>query len=220
MIKTKGEFIRNNMIFILAVAIAVFVITSYMKHRARNKYNFINIEEAKVDKTYDLKAIIKTDKGDINIILKPEVAPVTVVNFVNLAKKGYYDGLKFHRVIDNFMIQGGDPTGTGMGGPGYNFRDEFVDGVVFDGPGYLAMANAGPNTNGSQFFITHIATDWLNYKHSIFGKIVSEEDQKVVDSIAQGDIMNTIVIEGNVEEFLAELKDVVAQFDEALSSSN
>lgn len=218
MIKTKGEFIRNNMIFILAVVVVVFGVTAYLKTRARNRYNFINIEEVKVEKTFNLKAIIKTDKGDINIILKPETAPVTVVNFVNLAKKGYYDGLKFHRVIDSFMIQGGDPTGTGMGGPGYNFRDEFVDGVVFDEPGYLAMANAGPNTNGSQFFITHIVTDWLNYKHTIFGKVEGEADQKVVDSIAQGDLMNTVVIEGDVEEFLAELKDVVSQFDEALSS--
>lgn len=218
MIKTKGEFIRNNMIFILAVVVVVFGVTAYLKTRARNRYNFINIEEVKVDKTFNLKAIIKTDKGDINIILKPETAPVTVANFVNLAKKGYYDGLKFHRVIDSFMIQGGDPTGTGMGGPGYNFRDEFVEGVVFDEPGYLAMANAGPNTNGSQFFITHIITDWLNYKHTIFGKVEGEADQKIVDSVAQGDLMNSVVIEGDVEEFLAELKDVVAQFDEALSS--
>ena len=218
MINTKGEFIRNNMMFILAVVVVVFGVTAYLKTRARNRYNFINIEEVKVDKTFNLKAIIKTDKGDINIILKPETAPVTVVNFVNLAKKGYYDGLKFHRVIDNFMIQGGDPTGTGMGGPGYNFRDEFVEGVVFDEPGYLAMANAGPNTNGSQFFITHIVTDWLNYKHTIFGKVEGEADQKIVDSIAQGDLMNSVVIEGDVEEFLAELKDVVSQFDEALSS--
>jgi peptidyl-prolyl cis-trans isomerase B (cyclophilin B) len=218
MIKTKGEFIRNNMMFILAVVVVVFGVTAYLKTRARNRYNFINIQEVKVDKTFNLKATIKTDKGDINIILKPEIAPVTVVNFVNLAKKGYYDGLKFHRVIDSFMIQGGDPTGTGMGGPGYNFRDEFVEGVVFDEPGYLAMANAGPNTNGSQFFITHIVTDWLNYKHTIFGKVEGENDQKIVDSIAQGDIMNSIVIEGDVDEFLTELKDVVSQFDEALSS--
>jgi peptidyl-prolyl cis-trans isomerase B (cyclophilin B) len=218
MIKTKGEFIRNNMMFILAVVVIVFGVTAYLKTRARNRYNFINIQEVKVDKTFNLKATIKTDKGDINIILKPEIAPVTVVNFVNLAKKGYYDGLKFHRVIDSFMIQGGDPTGTGMGGPGYNFRDEFVEGVVFDEPGYLAMANAGPNTNGSQFFITHIVTDWLNYKHTIFGKVEGENDQKIVDSIAQGDIMNSIVIEGDVDEFLTELKDVVSQFDEALSS--
>jgi peptidyl-prolyl cis-trans isomerase B (cyclophilin B) len=218
MIKTKGEFIRNNMMFILAVVVIVFGVTAYLKTRARNRYNFINIQEVKVDKTFNLKATIKTDKGDINIILKPEIAPVTVVNFVNLAKKGYYDGLKFHRVIDSFMIQGGDPTGTGMGGPGYNFRDEFVEGVVFDEPGYLAMANAGPNTNGSQFFITHIVTDWLNYKHTIFGKVEGENDQKIVDSIAQGDIMNSIVIEGDIDEFLTELKDVVSQFDEALSS--
>ncbi len=169
-----------------------------------------------MENNFDLKAIIKTDKGNINLTLKPEVAPITVTNFVNLANRGYYNGLKFHRVIEEFMVQGGDPTGTGMGGPGYNFKDEFVDGVVFDKPGYLAMANAGPNTNGSQFFITHVPTEWLNYKHSIFGEVVSEADQKVVDSIAQGDLMNEVVIEGDVEAFLEEVKEVVNQFNEAL----
>lgn len=214
---TKGEFIRNNMMFILAVVLIIFGITTYMKSRARNNLNFIDIKkEEKMDLNFDLKAIIKTDKGDINITLKPEVAPVTVANFVNLAKRGYYDGLKFHRVIEDFMIQGGDPTGTGMGGPGYNFRDEFVEGVVFDKPGYLAMANAGPNTNGSQFFITHVPTEWLNYKHSIFGEVVSEDDQKVVDAIAQGDLMNNVVIEGQVDEFMEAAKEIVAQFNEAL----
>ncbi len=202
--------------YILAIVIIVFGVTTYLKGRAQTKFNFIDFKEVKMENNFDLKAIIKTDKGDINIILKPEVAPITVTNFVNLAKRGYYNGLKFHRVIEDFMIQGGDPTGTGMGGPGYNFRDEFVDGVVFDKPGYLAMANAGPNTNGSQFFITHVSTEWLNYKHSIFGEVVSEEDQKVVDSIAQGDLMNEVVIEGDVEAFLEVVKEAVDQFNEAL----
>lgn len=213
---TKGEFIKNNLMYILAVVIIVFGVTTYLKSRAQNKFNFIDFKEVKMENNFNLKAIIKTDKGDINITLKPEVAPITVTNFVNLAKRGYYNGLKFHRVIEEFMVQGGDPTGTGMGGPGYNFKDEFVDGVVFDKPGYLAMANAGPNTNGSQFFITHVPTEWLNYKHSIFGEVVSEADQKVVDTIAQGDLMNEVVIEGDVEEFLEAVKEVVNQFNEAL----
>lgn len=213
---TKGEFIRNNMVFIILIVLLVFALTTYMKYRVINKKNYIEIKEKKMEKTFNLTATIETEKGNINIKLMPEVAPVTVVNFVNLANRGYYNGLKFHRVIEDFMIQGGDPTGTGMGGPGYNFRDEFKEGVVFDAPGYLAMANAGPNTNGSQFFITHIPTDWLNYKHSIFGKVVDANDQAIVDKIAQGDIMKSIKIEGDVEEFLKEYADVVEQFNGTL----
>lgn len=211
----KGTVI-SNIVFILLILIIVTSTYFYKKQQAVSKLNFIDIKEAKLEKKYVLKAVIKTTKGDINLNLKPEVAPITVTNFVNLAKRGYYNGLKFHRVIADFMIQGGDPSGTGAGGPGYNFRDEFIQGVEFTKPGILAMANAGPNTNGSQFFITHVPTEWLNYKHTIFGEIVSAEDQKVVDSIAQGDKMNEIVIEGDVDAFLAEVKDIVSQFNTAL----
>ena len=149
-----------------------------------------------------LQAIIKTDKGEINLNLFPEVAPVTVINFITLAKSGYYNGLKFHRVIKDFMIQGGDPTGTGAGGPGYQFGDEFKKEVTFNKKGLLAMANAGPNTNGSQFFITHVPTEWLNYRHTIFGEVVSDKDQNVVDNIEQGDVMNEIVIVGDSDKLL------------------
>lgn len=211
----KGTVI-SNIVFILLILVIVTSTYFYKKQQAVSKLNYIDIKEAKLEKKYVLKAVIKTTKGDINLNLKPEVAPITVTNFVNLAKRGYYNGLKFHRVIADFMVQGGDPSGTGAGGPGYNFRDEFVQGVEFTKPGILAMANAGPNTNGSQFFITHVPTEWLNYKHTIFGEVVSAEDQKVVDSIAQGDKMNEIVIEGDVDAFLAEVKDVVAQFNTAL----
>lgn len=211
----KGTVI-SNIVFILLILVIVTSTYFYKKQQAVSKLNFIDIKEAKLEKKYVLKAVIKTTKGDINLNLKPEVAPITVTNFVNLAKRGYYNGLKFHRVIADFMIQGGDPSGTGAGGPGYNFRDEFIQGVEFTKPGILAMANAGPNTNGSQFFITHVPTEWLNYKHTIFGEIVSAEDQKVVDSIAQGDKMNEIVIEGDVDAFLAEVKDIVSQFNTAL----
>ena len=131
-------------------------------------------------KEYKMKVKIITAKGDVNINLLPDKSPVTVANFVNLAKKGYYDGLKFHRVIDNFMAQGGDPTGTGMGGPGYRFEDEVNNGMNFSKAGKLAMANAGPGTNGSQFFITTVPTEWLNGNQTIFGEVVSDADLAVV----------------------------------------
>jgi cyclophilin family peptidyl-prolyl cis-trans isomerase len=125
-------------------------------------------------KTY--KATIKTDLGDIVLHLHADIAPQTVNNFVYLAREGFYDGVIFHRVITDFMAQGGDPTGTGMGGPGYQFGDEFHPELRHDGPGVLSMANAGPNTNGSQFFITHVATPHLDDKHSVFGKVIEGLD--------------------------------------------
>jgi len=123
--------------------------------------------------------VFETTKGKIEFKLFPEIAPKTVENFIGLTKKGYYNGIVFHRVIKNFMIQGGDPTGTGRGGEsiwGGKFKDEFAQGIVFDRSGILAMANAGPNTNGSQFFITTKPTPWLNGKHTIFGEVVDGFD--------------------------------------------
>jgi cyclophilin family peptidyl-prolyl cis-trans isomerase len=125
-------------------------------------------------KTYN--AILKTDKGDITIQLFIDKVPNTVNNFVFLARQGFYDDTIFHRVINDFMAQGGDPTGTGMGGPGYRFPDEFNPGLRHDKPGILSMANAGPNTNGSQFFITHVATPWLDNRHSVFGQVIKGMD--------------------------------------------
>jgi len=122
------------------------------------------------------QARIETDSGDILVDLHADLAPVTVNNFVFLARQGFYDGVIFHRVIANFMAQTGDPTGTGTGGPGYQFKDEFDQTLRHSGPGVLSMANAGPNTNGSQFFLTHIATPWLDGKHSVFGKVVGGMD--------------------------------------------
>ncbi len=155
-----------------------------------------------------MKATISTNKGDINLELFPEKTPKTVANFVNLAKRGYYDDLSFHRVIDNFMIQGGCPNGDGRGGPGYSFEDEFDPELKHDQPGVLSMANAGPGTNGSQFFITHVETPWLDGKHSVFGKVTSEEDQNVVNSINQGDKIETVSIEGDTESLLSSVKEV------------
>jgi peptidyl-prolyl cis-trans isomerase B (cyclophilin B) len=131
-------------------------------------------------------ATLKTNKGDIRIELFADKTPKTVANFETLIGKGFYDGLKFHRVIDNFMIQGGCPKGTGTGDPGYKFDDEFHKDLKHDGPGVLSMANSGPNSNGSQFFITHIATPWLDGKHTVFGRVLGD-GQKVVNAIKQGD---------------------------------
>ncbi len=135
-------------------------------------------------------ATFDTDKGVIRIELFDDKTPKTVGNFESLCEKKYYDGLTFHRVIADFMIQGGCPKGNGTGGPGYQFEDEFHPELKHDGPGVLSMANAGPNTNGSQFFITHLATPHLDGRHSVFGKVI--EGQDVVDAIGQGDKMNTV----------------------------
>lgn len=127
--------------------------------------------EFKLDLHKKYSAILKTDLGDIEVNLFADKAPNTVNNFVFLAREGYYDDTIFHRVITDFMAQAGDPTGTGRGGPGYSFRDEFGAGLKHNKPGILSMANAGPNTNGSQFFITHVPTPWLDGKHAIFGEV-------------------------------------------------
>lgn len=142
----------------------------------------------------DQEITITTTKGDININLFGTKTPITVANFLELARKGYYDDLFFHRVIDNFMIQGGCPQGTGTGGPGYKFGDEFHPELKHDGPGVLSMANAGPGTNGSQFFITHVETPWLDSAHTVFGKILTTADQDVVNAIEQGDQILSVTI--------------------------
>ena len=155
-----------------------------------------------------LKAIINTSKGNININLFDGKAPKTVANFVNLSVRGYYDGLNFHRVINDFMIQGGCPDGDGRGGPGYMFEDEFHQDLLHNEPGKLSMANAGPGTNGSQFFITHVPTAWLDGRHTVFGAVNSEEDQEVVNSIVQGDKIESISIEGEYEQLLESVNEV------------
>ena len=170
-------------------------------------------------KEYKMKVRIITAKGDVNINLLPDKSPVTVANFVNLAKKGYYDGLKFHRVIDNFMAQGGDPTGTGAGGPGYQFEDEVNNGLNFSKAGKLAMANAGPRTNGSQFFITTVPTEWLNGNHTIFGEVVSDADLAVVKKLSNGDVMTKVVVEGDVDAFLKTQKTRVDSWNKTLKQN-
>ena len=159
----------------------------------------------------EVTAVFTTTKGDIRVTLFPADAPLTVANFVNLAQRGYYDGLTFHRVIADFMIQGGDPTATGSGGPGYNFTDEFSPKLRHDSAGILSMANSGPGTNGSQFFITHVPTPHLDGRHSVFGKVASGQD--VVDAIEGGDAMETIVIEGDPSSLLAAQQEQVAKWN-------
>jgi peptidyl-prolyl cis-trans isomerase B (cyclophilin B) len=163
-----------------------------------------------------LRVIIHTIKGDIRLVLFPDKAPLTVLNFVNLAKRGFYNGLTFHRVIPQFMIQGGDPQGSGAGGPGYSFRDEFSSDLKHSKPGILSMANAGRNTNGSQFFITHVPTPWLDNKHSIFGETVGSEDQKVVNNISAGDKITSITIEGDFSTLAKTHKDQLETWNKVL----
>lgn len=143
-------------------------------------------------------ATIDTSRGTIKLKLHADKAPKTVANFEKLAKEGFYNGLKFHRVIENFMIQTGCPQGTGTGGPGYKFADEFHPDLKHSGSGVLSMANSGPNTNGSQFFITHVPTPWLDGKHSVFGQVI--EGQDVVNAIKQGDVMKSVTIADQPEE--------------------
>ena len=201
------------------VILLLIIVGGFLYHSKKGAGVKLDIKEGKIVENLVLNAKIKTSKGDINLRLLPEVAPMTVTNFVHLSRRGYYDGLKFHRVIADFMIQGGDPTGTGAGGPGYQFGDEFKQEVVFDVPGKLAMANAGPGTNGSQFFITHVPTDWLNYKHTIFGEVVAPEDQEIVNKVQQGDIIETIEISGDVEKFLEANKDMTEEMDKILAQT-
>lgn len=149
-----------------------------------------NPPEMQIDPAKTYKVVMDTTKGEIELELYPEHAPITVNNFVFLAKEGFYDGIIFHRVISNFMVQGGDPTGSGSGGPGYRFEDEFAGNPLTHDRCVISMANAGPGTNGSQFFITHSPQPHLNGKHTVFGKVVTGQD--IVDSIAQGDKMNKV----------------------------
>ncbi|MEI2454200.1 peptidylprolyl isomerase [Lysobacter firmicutimachus] len=162
-----------------------------------------------------LIANFDTDRGTIRVELAADKAPLTVANFVNLAQRGFYDGLNFHRVIANFMIQGGCPQGTGTGGPGYRFEDETRNGLTHQ-RGVLSMANAGPGTNGSQFFITHIVCDWLDGKHTVFGKVVEGLD--VVDAVKQGDKIKSVKIEGDAAAALAAKADRVAEWNKILSA--
>src|SRR5688572_2809090 len=167
----------------------------------------------------DIRIILNTDKGAIEGTIFADKVPMTAANFLNLAKRGYYNGIKFHRVIPDFMIQGGDPTGTGAGGPGYKFGDEIHPSLKHTAPGMFSMANAGPGTNGSQFFITHVATPHLDGKHTVFGEVVGPEDKKVVDSILQGDRIEKITIGGDPSRLFATHRAQLEQWDKQLDAN-
>jgi len=179
-----------------------------------------------MDQSESIIALMETSKGVIRLKLFAEEVPFTVASFVNLARRGFYNGLTFHRVIDDFMIQGGCPFSRpgssgnpGTGGPGYKFGDEFVPGLRHDRPGILSMANAGPNTNGSQFFITHVPTPWLDGKHTVFGSVLGPEDQEVVNSIVQGDSITRVTIEGDLSALQKLTHEQVAKWDMELDQA-
>jgi peptidyl-prolyl cis-trans isomerase B (cyclophilin B) len=170
-----------------------------------------------------LTATIATSRGPIHLRLFDDKTPVTVASFANLARRGFYNGKTFHRVIPDFMIQGGCPHGSGTGGPGYQFDDEIVPGLKHSRPGILSMANAGVRggrgTNGSQFFITHVETSWLDGKHTVFGEVVGPEDQKVVNAIRGGDTIESITIEGDVAPLFAAQKARLDEWNAVLDAA-
>lgn len=179
----------------------------------------LGIQSYSKGKENRMNVTIKTLKGDINLVLFPEKSPLTVANFINLIQQKYYDGVIFHRVIEDFMAQGGDPTGTGTGGPGYRFEDETDNGLKFNKAGKLAMANAGPGTNGSQFFITTVPTDWLDGNHTIFGEVVSKDDLDVVKNLYNGDKMIEVTVSGDgIEELLEKYSGRIQEWNAALKS--
>ncbi len=162
----------------------------------------------------NIRITLHTNKGDIHATIFANETPVTAANYLNLATRGFYNGLKFHRVIQDFMIQGGDPEGTGRGGPGYRFGDECLPFLRHDKPGIFSMANAGPGTNGSQFFITHVPTPWLDGKHTVFGEVTSGQD--VVNSIEQGDKVESVEILDSTDELFAAQADQIAKWNKVL----
>ena len=175
-------------------------------------------ESTDFTKYNDIRATFVTSQGDIEFYLYPEAAPITVASFVNLALRGYYDNTVFHRAIENFMIQGGDPTGTGQGTPGYLTNDEFVDWLDFYQTGMLAMANMGPNTNGSQFFITIYPADSLNQRYTIFGEFVTQGDYDRIKKLEKGDVIKEIKISGHADLLLALNKERVDEWNKELDS--
>lgn len=162
----------------------------------------------------NIRIILKTSRGPIEATMFASQVPITTANFLNLASRGFYNGITFHRVISDFMIQGGDPTGTGSGGPGYRFPDEIRKTLKHDKPGIFSMANAGPNTNGSQFFITHVPTPHLDGKHAVFGEVTSGQD--VVDSIKKGDTIDSIEILDSTDELFASEAKLIAAWNKEL----
>lgn len=172
---------------------------------------------SKQPNTNDIRVTFVTTQGEINCYLYPEAAPLAVANFINLAKRGYYTNTKFHRAIDNYIVQGGDPTGKGDGNPGYSVPDEFVDWLNFYHPGILAMANTGtPNSSGSQFFFTLYPADQLNYKYAIIGEAVGENDFNNIKKLEVGDIVKEIKFRGKISQFLSAHKEQIEKWNKIL----
>jgi peptidyl-prolyl cis-trans isomerase B (cyclophilin B) len=169
-----------------------------------------------VGEVTDIRIELDTSKGKIEATIYASKVPMTAANYLNLAKRGYYNGLKFHRVIPNFMIQGGDPQGTGRGGPGYRFGDEFDPSLKHDGSGVFSMANSGPGTNGSQFFVTHKDTSWLDGRHSVFGKVTKGQD--IVDAIMMGDTIKSIKVLDSTDALFVAQKDNLAKWNAVLDN--
>jgi peptidyl-prolyl cis-trans isomerase B (cyclophilin B) len=164
----------------------------------------------------EINVSMETSKGTIRLKLFATKTPITVASFVNLAQRGYYDGLNFHRVIDEFMIQGGCPNGDGRGGPGYSFEDECQSDLRHNKPGVFSMANSGPGTNGSQFFITHLETPWLDGKHTVFGEVLDKEDMDVVNSISQGDTIEKVIVEGDITDLMGKTASRIEEWNKVL----
>ena len=171
---------------------------------------------ALADEVKDIRIVLKTSQGDIEATLFASKTPMTVANYLNLAKRGYYDGITFHRVIPQFMIQGGDPTGTGRGGPGYRFADEFHPALKHSKSGIFSMANAGPGTNGSQFFITHVSTPHLDGRHSVFGEVTKGQD--VVNKIEKGDTIKSIEVVDSTDALFKNQEETISAWNKILDA--
>ncbi len=205
----------KKLLLILPVAAASLVLSSCNdKESKSSEPTGGSPESAEPAEITDVNIVLKTSKGDIEAVIYATKTPMTAANFLNLAEKDYYDGITFHRVIPNFMIQGGDPEGTGGGGPGYRFADEFDPSLKHTGPGIFSMANAGPGTNGSQFFITHVATPHLDGKHSVFGKVTNGQD--IVDAIERDDVITDIVITDPIAALFAAQKTNLDEWNSKL----
>ena len=208
------------LVLFMVVCVAVFLVASHNESAGMSLHMLLDDKKEGESAVVENRiAVFKTNKGTFEVELFEDKAPVTTKNFIDLAEKGFYDGLIFHRIIDGFMIQGGDPNGDGTGGPGYHIPDEFDPELRHDDEGILSMANAGPNTGGSQFFITTVPTEWLNGNHTIFGEVVSDDDLKVVKKLSNGDVMKKVVVEGDVDAFLKTQKNRVDSWNKILKQN-
>lgn len=206
----------KKIVRLFSVIFALFLLTSCASEMVKDTKRLFTDTSAKYN---NVVATFVTTQGDIKFYLYPEASPLTVANFINLSKRGFYDNTKFTRAVENFVVQGGDPTGTGSGGPGYTIPDEYSDWLDFYQYGMLAMANAGPNTGGSQFFFTLYPADWLNGLHTIFGEIKSEADFQKLRKLEVGDVIKEVKFEGDADLILSLNKHQVEQWNAILDKT-